>query len=225
MTAAESPTDFPGSPLVFKGGLVVYADPSTNQPTNIIVFQYNSETLTRGLQPQAEPNPRQNAGDTQHALPPLESYSLAIELDAADQLEVKDSTVVASGLHPALAALELLMYPASQVLVDQQKKYVQGASLIQPGRIPLVIFVWGANRVVPVRISSMSITEQAFDQNLNPIRAKVDLRLTTLTNQELERAGGSFGSLALTHLQQKEQIATKNMTSAAAQNLRSKVPF
>jgi hypothetical protein len=224
-STGESVSQFKGSPLLFKGGLVVYADPSTNQPTNIIVFQYNAETLTRGLQPQVEPNPRQNAGDTQHALPPLESYSLAIELDAADQLEVQDSTVVASGLHPALAALELLMYPASEVLVDQEKKYVQGVSLIQPGRIPLVIFVWGAKRVVPVRLASMSITEQAFDQKLNPTRAKVDLRLTTLTNQELERAGGSFTKLALTHLQQKEQIATKNMTSAAAQNLRTRVPF
>ncbi|HEV2415934.1 MAG TPA: hypothetical protein VGX27_14110 [Candidatus Dormibacteraeota bacterium] len=212
-------------PKIFQGGLVVYADPSTNQPTNIIVFQYNPETLSRGLAPQAEPNPRQNAGDTQHALPPLETYSLAVELDAADQLEIEDSTAIASGLHPALAALELLLYPSSAVMIDQEKKYAQGTSLIQPGRIPLVIFVWGSKRVVPVRITSLTITEQAFDRNLNPVRAKVDLRLSTLTNAELQRAGGSFRDLALTHLQGKEQIASKDLTSGTAQNLRSLVPF
>lgn len=222
----SSPHVLNGRPLIFKGGLVVYADPSTNKPTNVIVFQYNAETLSRGLTPQTEPNPRQNAGDTQHSLPPLETYSLAVELDAADQLEIKDSTAIASGLHPALAALELLMYPASAVMIDQEQKYVQGSSLIQPGRIPLVVFVWGAKRVVPVRLTSLTIAEQAFDQNLNPVRAKVDLRLRTLTNAELQRAGGGFSKLALTHLQQKEQIATVDLKSDPAKNLLtlSKVP-
>ena len=215
------PGDYPGSPILTKGALVVYADPSSHNPTSVIAFQYNSDTLTRGLQPQTEPNPRQNAGDTQHALPPLETFSLAVELDAADQLEVKDPTTNDMGLHPALAALELLMYPASAVLEDQDRKYSQGASLIQPGRIPLVVFVWGAKRVVPVRVTSLNITEQAFDQKLNPIRAKVDLRLTSLTNQELQRAGGSFTKLALTHLQQKETFSKQNVISA---QLRGKVP-
>jgi hypothetical protein len=117
------------------------------------------------------------------------------------------------------------MYPASSVLEDQDQKYTQGASLIQPGRIPLVIFVWGPNRVVPVRVTRLSITEQAFDQQLNPLRARVDLSLTTMTHQELDRAGQPFSKLALTHLKQKEQMATQDVVSGGYRGRVAKVVF
>jgi hypothetical protein len=40
---------------------------------------------------------------------------------------------------------------------------------------PLALFVWSQHRILPVRVTDFSITEEAFDPALNPIRAKVSL--------------------------------------------------
>src|SRR5215831_3613759 len=111
-------SDFPGRPLLLKGALVIFEAPIP-VPTNLIVFQYNPETMTRKISQPAggaqaggggSANPCTTAGDTRNTmLFPTETFQLSVELDAADQMEVNDSTALAVGLHPALAALELLL--------------------------------------------------------------------------------------------------------------------
>ena len=72
----------------------------------------------------------------------------------------------------------------------------------------LALFVWSKNRIVPVRITDFSITEEAFDPALNPIRAKVSLGMRVLSVDDLgfEHKGGS---LFMSYLQSKEQLAAK----------------
>lgn len=203
-------TTFPGSPQLLKGGIVLL-DPDTGVPVQVIVLQYNPDTLTRTLQLQGiGPEP----GDRLEALrlkaPPLETIKLEAEIDATDQMEVATaaSTVSQLGIYPQLAALEIMVYPSAQQLMDNDSQSQMGVLEIAPMEAPLSLFVWSQQRVLPVRLTDFSITEEAFDPNLNPIRAKISLGMRVLTVNDLgfEHKGGS---LFMTYLQQKERLAAK----------------
>jgi hypothetical protein len=233
-------SDFPGSPLLLKGALVVFEAPGP-VPTNIIIFQYNPETMTRRIEQVGggqragvggAVNLWRNAGDTDNVLPPTESFQLSIELDASDQLEVSDPEAMVLGLQPALAALELLLYPPSTMQILGKVLALVGSAFVIPPAVPLVLFVWGPTRVVPVRVTEMSITEQAFDQLLNPTQARVELGLRSLTVTELQQAGAPFGLLELVRQIAKEGMAHLDSarlggraTINAAKGIRGMLPF
>jgi hypothetical protein len=215
------PSEFTGYPKLLKGALVVF-ETQLPIPTNVIVFQYNPESLARSFQQLTgrTGDPRNSAGDTQNAaLPPIETFRLNVELDAADQLEAPGSNplAVAVGLHPTLAALELLMSPPSTTLILNKALTLLGSSMISPASAPLVLFVWGPARVIPVRVDQVSITEDEFDQRLNPIRAKVALGLRALTLIELQRAGTAFEALGIVNLVAKEVLARSNVFNSVQQ--------
>lgn len=211
------PSDFPRSPKLIKGALVVF-ETKVPVPTNLIVFQYNPDTMNRSFQQVAgTTDPRQPPGGQSLLLPPLESFQLAVELDAADQLEEKNVLARAVGLHPVLAALELLIHQPSTNLILNKALSLAGSSVISPATSPLVLFVWGPARVVPVRVDSVAITEEAFDQLLNPIRAKVTLGLRALTIPELVQAGPPFDVLGIVNLVAKEVLARSNIFNSIQQ--------
>ena len=214
------PSDFPRSPKVFKGALVAYQLPEP-VPT-IIVFQYNPEQLTRSLQARTA-----SGGGRGDALrtdgPPEETISLAVEIDAADQLERKDPMAMTIGLHPTLAALEGLMYPAYPTVIANQILANFGATGLLAEPAPLALFVWGPSRVLPVRVQSVSITEQAFDPLLNPILAKADLSLKVLTYRELEISNPGYW-VYMASFTQKEQMAQLNL-AVSAETVRGILPF
>jgi hypothetical protein len=210
-------SSFPRSPKLLKGALVVF-EAVIPVPTNLIVFQYNPDSVSRTFQQQqaaSAGDPRRNAGDTQHVLPPTESFRMSVELDATDQLEGANPLAIATGLHPTLAALELLLYPPSTDIILGKILSAVGSARVSPAKAPLVLLVWGPLRVVPVRVESVSITEEAFDQLLNPIRAKVELGLRTLTEKELKTAGTPFDTIALVNLIAKEVLARTSAISAS----------
>ena len=208
--------DFPGRPFLLKGALVVFETPIP-VPTNVIIFQYNPETMTRKISQPAggaqaggggSANPCSTAGDTRNTLLlPVENYQLSVELDAADQMEVDDTITRGVGLHPALAALELLLYPPPQDVLVAKVLSLFGSAFVTSGKVPIVLFVWGAARVVPVIVNSITVTESAYDQLLNPIQAKVDLEMRSMTQIELGDAGVLFEGLALINLVAKEVMA------------------
>ncbi len=207
---------FPGSPRVLKGALVVFETPAP-VPTNIIAFQYNPDQVSRTFSQQlGDQDPWSSSGDTMFVLPPTETLSLSVELDATDQLESGDAVATAVGLHPTLAALELLLYPSSIDLILDKALALAGTARVKPARVPIVLLVWGPLRVLPVRVDSVSITEEAFDPRLNPIRAKADLSLRTLTEKELSVAGPPFDVLAFVNLIAKEVMARGAGVSAIA---------
>jgi len=202
-------TNFPGSPRILKGGLVLI-DPDTSAVQRIIVLQYNPDTVSRTLQIKSM---GENA-DRSEALrlkgPPVETIKLDAEIDATDQLELPDQnpTVVQVGIFPQLAALETIIYPTSQQLLSNYNLEQAGTLEIVPMETPLALFVWSKNRILPVRLTDFSVTEEAFDVNLNPIRAKVSLGMRVLTVDDVgfDHKGGN---LFMTYLRQKEQLAAQ----------------
>jgi len=210
-------SEFPGSPRLLKGALVVF-ETAVPIPTNLIAFQYNPESVARSFQQQRpEGDWWRNAGDTQYVLPPTETIRMTVELDATDQLEEANEVTLLTGLHPTLAALELLVYPQVEQLILGKALALAGSALVTPAETPLVILVWGPLRVVPVRVESISVTEEAFDQLLNPIRAKVELDLRSLTDKELQAAGIVFEALTFVNLLAKEALAHENVAVSLAE--------
>ncbi len=208
---------FSGSPRVLRGALVGM-DPFHPPPT-VIVFQYNPDTMTRRLVAQAAGD---RAAQGSEALrlkgPPQETITLTVEIDAADQLERADPLAVASGLHPTLAALEMLLYPRSSHVIENAALAAVGMIEIVPPEAPLTLFTWGANRVVPVRLSEFSVTEEAYDPVLNPIRARVTLGLRVLTYDDLGLLSPG-GSLFMAHQVVKEVMATLGSITGTASAL------
>jgi hypothetical protein len=208
-------TTSPISPRLIRGGIVL-VDPDSGQVRRIIAMQYNPDTLTRTLQPQAV---GADGHDRSQALrlkgPPTETIKLDAEIDATDQLEFPDQNpkAVASGVAPQLAALETLLYPASGQLIANDSLQALGTLEISPLEEPLTLFVWGGQRVVPVRITDFSITEDAFDAALHPIRAKVSLSMRVLSVDDLG-FGGKGGALYLIYHQSKERLAQQAPTVA-----------
>lgn len=214
------PSEFPRSPRILKGAVVAYQLPDL-LPT-IIVFQYNPENLSRSLQ--ARTASGGGRGDAQRTDgPPEESISLSVEIDAADQLEVRDGVATTVGLHPAIAALERLMYPSFPIVVANQVLGALGSGVILSEPAPLALFIWGPARILPVRVNSVSITEQAFDTTLNPILAKADLSLKVLTYRDLDMTNPGYW-VYMASFAQKEVMAAVNLVQSA-NAIRGLLPF
>ncbi|MGC2108254.1 MAG: hypothetical protein WA655_01975 [Candidatus Korobacteraceae bacterium] len=207
---------FPGSPRVVKGGIVLL-DPDTFQvlPNGVIVLQYNPDTLTRTLKIKGADEGSDRSEALRLTGPPVETIKLDAEIDATDQLEQPDQNpnAVQFGINPQLAALETLVYPASRTLQQNFALAQQGTLEIMPMLQPLPLFVWSANRIVPVRLTDFSITEEAFDPLLNPIRAKVSLGMRVLSIDDLNFSDRS-GSIYMAYQQQKESLARMGFTGS-----------
>ncbi len=200
---------FPGSPRLLKGGIALL-DPNNGSVQQILPLQYNPDTLTRSLKIKGV---GADSGDHLEALrlvgPPTESIKVEAEIDATDQLEVNDDQATSIGLHAILAALEMMVYPSSAHLTNNNSLASTGMLEIVPLETSLTVFIFGPRRIVPVRLTEFSITEEAFDPNLNPIRAKISLGMTVLTVDDLgfdQKGGGLF----MAYLQAKEQLAAQN---------------
>lgn len=182
-------------PLLVRGAIVQLKEGVAGPVPNVVVFQYNPETLTRKLtpwQPPAQDAAAEQGGATDPQIQPYdpqETIDVAIEFDATDLLEDPDAHPVAAafGIADRLAALERLLYPETEGdgLLGEIADALSGTSstVVVRQTIPIVLFVWGPGLVVPVRVTSFSIEEQAFSTKLYPIRAKVSLSMQVLTDQ------------------------------------------
>jgi hypothetical protein len=206
----------PISPRLVKGGIVTM-DPDTSALQGVIALQYNPDTLTRSLQIQAVPGGQDGVRVDALRLrgPAIETIKLEAELDATDQLEfpTQNPIAVQYGLQPQLAQLEMLVNPTVETLQADDAMASSGTLEIIPLEQPLTLFVWSKSRVVPVRLTEFSITEEAFDVNLNPIRAKVSLGMRVLNVDDLgfDHPGGH---IFMTYLSNKEQLASMASTAA-----------
>jgi hypothetical protein len=205
----------PNSPKLAKGGLVIL-DPASGAVRRTIALQYNADTLTRSYQVQGVGGDGSGSRAQPFRLkgPATESIKLDAEIDATDALERPDqnANAVAFGVAPQLAVLESLVNPTSTALLALDALSRSGTLEILPPEAPLVLFIWSKNRVVPVRVTEFSITEEAFDAALNPIRAKVSLGLRVMTTDDLgfeHRGGGIF----INHLRTREALAGKTGTA------------
>jgi len=198
----------PVTPRLLKGGIVLI-DPETAKVERVIALQYNPDSLTRTLQIQGAGE----GGERSEALrlrgPAVETIKVDAEIDATDSMELGDPTVAELGIHPQLAALETIIYPSSAQLESNNTLAESGTLEILPMETALVLFVFGQNRILPVRLTDFSVTEEAFDPNLNPIRAKVSLGMRVLTVDDVG-FNHKAGSLFMSYLQQKEALRNKH---------------
>ena len=199
------------SPKLIKGGLVVMA-PGGSAVRNTIALQYNPDTLTRSYQVQGVggDGAAERAQPFRLKGPAVETIKLEAEIDATDPLGAPDQNpdAVRHGIAPQLAALEALVNPGSDALQQTNALAASGTLEIVPPDAPLLVFVFGRHRVQPVRVTELSITEEAFDPALNPIRARVSLGLRVMTTDDLgfDHRGGA---LFLNHLRAREALAAK----------------
>lgn len=195
------------SPRIQKGGLVVI-DAKSGAVRRTIALQYNPDTLTRSYQVQGAGG--EQAQPFRLKGPAIESIKLDAEIDATDALEVPEQNAnsLEFGIGPQLAVLEGLVNPSVAELQALEALSAAGTLEIVPPEAPLVLFVWGASRVVPVRVTDFSITEEAFDSQLNPLRAKVSLGMRVMTTDDLgfDHRGAS---IFINHLRGREALAGK----------------
>jgi hypothetical protein len=206
------------TPRVLRGGIVTM-DAGTGALLKVIPLQYNPDTVTRSLTAQAT---GADSSDRSEALrlkgPAVETYTLDAELDLTDALEHPDTNPGATevGLHPALAALDALVNPTLATLLANDALSRAGRLEILPMQAPLTVFVWSRQRIVPVRLTQLTITEEAFDPALNPIRAKIGLAMRVLTVNDLgfdHRGGAIF----LNYLRTTESLAARSTAGSLGQ--------
>ena len=188
-------------------GALVTLDSSLSTVTSIIAFQYNPDTLSRTLQVQSLGT---ESGSRSEVLrlqgPPIETFKLDAEFDASGRLpKAQQEAAPEVGIYPQLSALESLIYPTVNWAKTNMKRASEGTIEIIPAEAPMTLLIWGYQRVLPVRLADFTITEEAYDINLNPIRAKVSLSLRVLSYNDLKWEQAQ--KLFLPHLQKKEKMA------------------
>lgn len=257
------PTGYSRSPKLLKGALIEFSERFIGPIPNVIVFQYNPESMTRTMEvwnqngggSGAESSASNDTSHTAQPFDPPESFTLALELDAADALEKPDSHPVAfiSGVADRIAAMEMLLYPQGDSLIGGLLGSISGSLSVgagvgggsgiggalnsagggvQPvprGTVPVVLFVWGPGRIVPVRLTSFSVEEQAYSPLLYPIRAKVNIGLKILTPKDFptchRKLSEDIAIMAFKFTRkQKEVLAAANMANSV-ESILGMLPF
>jgi hypothetical protein len=248
------PTGYSRSPKLLKGAIIQFSAPLFVPVPNIIVFQYNPETMTRTLSPWASPTPKEMENDPKieenlaQPYDPTETFNIGLELDAADDMEVGNPIARHTGVADRLAALEMLLYPPGSSaiggLVGAALGAAAGATLSFSGsglstpdlqavkaerkQVPIVLFFFGPGRILPVRITTFSVDEQAYNNLLYPLRAKVTLGIKVLLPEALKDDGTFTYKLAVAcykfTMVQKETLALARTAENAVQAIMALLP-
>jgi len=213
-------------PYLLHGALIEYGTDFLGPIPNVVIFQFNPETLTRNLEIPSRPTAsKTKVGDVrQSGDTPSEKISFTAHFNAADQLGAGNPLARAFGIGPRLAALEKMARPAPPggilgQMVDAFDALVGAAkgnprSPIPRDLYPRLLFIWGPNRILPVIIASMNITEQQFDAVLNPVEAEVSLGLSVITPGKDSKDTVAMGALAYTDLAKNAQVLANLPTTA-----------
>lgn len=189
---------------LFKGALVAS---SLMGSTKVIPFQYNPASMQRSLTPNVSGGEEQDRTlAIMYKGPPTQTISVSIEFDASTGLNKDASTEVQHGVYAQLAALELLLTPSTSDLLSTQAMLATGVMEIAPLATPNLFFVWGQARVLPVKVTQFSVTEELFDAHLNPIRATIALTMRVLNCNDVSAINQAYQQY-IVYQQKMEQIA------------------
>jgi hypothetical protein len=237
----------PLAPKLLKGAFIRLDEMGIAPIPQIIVFQYNPESLSRKFKPYEKPVDKEGTKPDHNAkaqpYDPDEEMDVVVELDATDDLEEPERHPIAvvSGVAARIAAMEMLMYPVAEVgLLSSAVASLAGAlgfdsSAPIPERLeaPVVLLVWGPGRIVPVKITTFSVEEQAFNAALYPIRAKVSVGVKVLTDAYFTpeengpplNAAQSMAQAAYRYtVKQRKALAAANVANTA-DSILSLLPF
>jgi hypothetical protein len=199
-----------------RGALIQFMPTFLIPLPNVIVFQFNPETMTHTWsQPESTSKSDSEPCENPTAVRglPGESFSFTIAMDAGEMIAegsvVAEGIAVVSGIYSRLAALEMLLYPLDSFeggLLGSVSVSAGGLSAggsaasvertVPQSQVPLALFVWGPGRIVPVRVTTLKITEKLYDGFLNPTHAEAELGLRVLTPKELADASGPLKDIA-----------------------------
>ena len=212
-------SSFPGSPRLSKGAIEIIDTTGAVTP-KFIFFQYNPDSISRTLTPKDSKQGDNNSEPFRLEGAPEETITVDIELDATDKLEFpqQNFVTVLLGISPQLAALETLIYPKVSRIMENELLAESGKMEIIPPVGPLTVFIFGIDRALPVKITQFSITEEAYDNHLNPIRAKVSISMKVLTYSYLQPSTIAYKLYQANHLI-KEASATQELESISGFNI------
>src|SRR5271157_209637 len=222
-------SQFPNSPRLVKGALLEFGDAVLGLAPIIVFFQYNPEQLSHKL----EKTPSQDAGQTETTerrenlrisnLPVETIDDLKLFLDATDKMEGGDVLTAARGISPAIAALETMLFPLGTSQINIRNLLGAGragSAVLQPLELPLVLFLYGPWRLVPVQVQGVNVVEQEFDPLLNPIQAEVTVSLKVLSKDDL--LPSTFANAAYNWTQRNREI---NAALYSVQQAAGLLPF
>ncbi len=183
--------------VLLRGALIEYASDFFGPLPNLVIFQFNPDTLSRNISIPERPTGATSRETSQAGNIPVERITLTAHFSAADQLNTGNIIAQELGIGPQLAALEKMVYPSNligELLGEALDKIGDALGLegnndiakqpIPREKYPQILFIWGKTRVLPVLLESMSITEQQYDSSLNPIQAEVALGLAVASNPD-----------------------------------------
>jgi hypothetical protein len=219
---------------VLRGALIEYGSDFLGPLPNVVVFQFNPESLTRNFTIPTRPTGATARETSQAGEVPVERFTVRALFSAADQLDQNNPLARASGVGSQLAALAQMVYPTNLIggLVEKAIDAVGSAlggggdpptQSIPREQYPRLLFVWGLSRVLPVIIESMSITEQQYDALLNPVEAEVSIGLAVIdpcrcSDDTVAKGAAKFTAAA------QEAMAIANLANAGS-SARDLIPF
>jgi len=198
------PSGFPNQAKILRGAFVEFG---ISLPPLIVVFQFNPLTITRTRTAMFTPpstkeydrvqsidlvkqikgkNLFKNIRGQQKITVKPETLSFDIRLDATDKLNAGNTITEQFGIAPQLSTLELMMLPKSQSLLGgavaallrgSTKSFTFADDAANP---PVILFIWGRKKIMPVDITNMTIKEEEFSTDLNPTRATVTVSLEVI---------------------------------------------
>lgn len=221
---------------LLKGALIEYGSDFLGPIPNVVIFQFNPESLNRTIQIPERPAGATNRETSQAGEVPVETVSLTAHFSAADYLNTNNILARGFGIGPQLAALEKMVRPAGKLsgligaALDAVGDAVFGGDEDAPPSQPIpresyprILFIWGVTRILPVIITSMGITEQEYDFLLNPVRAEVSLGLSVLSTSPCLDDDIARGALEYSNLA-KDAQAIANLANTASQVI-DLIPF
>ncbi len=193
-------------PKILKGAFVSVDSQGT---TKTLSFQFNPANLKRSLKPQivgGEEGDRSMAVRYKGA--PVQTIDASVEFDASNALDHAEQQAEENGVYAKLAALEVMLAPSCAVVNQIHSQLAAGVMEVAPMAAPMIYFVWGKNRVLPVRFSNYAITEEQFDAGLNPIQVSVAVSMTVLSYSDLDSSNHAYQQY-LVYQQTMETLAEK----------------
>ena len=222
-------------PYLLKGALIEYGTDFLGPIPNVVLFQFNPESLTRNIQIPQRPAGGGTARETSQAgEPSIEKITFKAQFSAADGLNSNNILARTMGVGPRLAALEKMVHPGGKIggLIGAAIDAIAGAlgggdtdarQQIPREKYPRILFIWGPFRVLPVVIESMNIVEQQYDFLLNPIQAEVNIGLAVNAVDICSDDAIAKGALEYSNLA-KEAQAILNLANTIEQ-IAELIPF
>jgi hypothetical protein len=211
---------------MLRGALIEYGTDLIGPIPNVVIFQFNPESMSRVLQVPARPTGATQRETTQAGEKTFEKITFKAHFSAANLLDEDKVLARLFGIGPQLAALEKMVLPSAKLagLIGAAIDAIAGAAApaappaqpIPRESYPRILFIWGPTRVLPVTIDSMTIAEQEYDTALNPVRAEVDITLSVIAIDQCSDDRLAKGALAYSTIA-KEAMAIANLANTAEQ--------